>query len=265
MRILTDGFDLDDFFRRVTRVRGGCLLLDYDGTLAPFTEDRDKAFPYPGVRSLLNRIIESGRSRLILISGRALRDLTPLLGLKHPAEMWGSHGRERLTPDGVYAAAELSASSAQGIEDAKAWIAEAELSDRCEEKPAGLALHTRGLDPNAAEKIHFRVERRLGIIAEEKGLALHRFDGGVELRVPGVNKGNAVKTVLNEMGNDRPTAYLGDDLTDEDAFKAVKGRGVGALVRPEFRPTAADVWLKPPDELIDFLDRWLVASGGTHG
>ena len=58
-------------------------------------------------------------------------------------------------------------------------------------------------------------------------------------------------------------AYLGDDLTDEDAFKAVEGRGLGILVRKQWRSTAAAAWLKPPEELIRFLERWAeVCSGG---
>jgi trehalose-6-phosphatase len=54
-------------------------------------------------------------------------------------------------------------------------------------------------------------------------------------------------------------AYLGDDRTDEDAFKALAGRGLAVLVREELRPTAAAVWLRPPVELLDFLQRWMTA------
>jgi trehalose-phosphatase len=85
-----------------------------------------------------------------------------------------------------------------------------------------------------------------------------RFDGGVELRSVGCNKQSAVKAVLSETSPDSAVAYLGDDVTDEDAFRAVKLRGLGVLVRPELRQTEADVWLKPPHELLAFLRRWSV-------
>ncbi|NIP26121.1 MAG: trehalose-phosphatase, partial [Phycisphaerae bacterium] len=75
----------------------------------------------------------------------------------------------------------------------------------------------------------------------------------LELRVPGRDKGDAVGTILAEMNQDAVTAYLGDDLTDEDAFKAIKGKGIGILVREELRSTAADVWIRPPEELLTFL------------
>jgi trehalose-phosphatase len=80
--------------------------------------------------------------------------------------------------------------------------------------------------------------------------------------VPGRDKGFVVDTVLREMDTDTVAAYLGDDLTDEDAFKAINGRGLPVLVRGEFRPTAARCWLKPADELLAFLRRWQEACGG---
>jgi trehalose-6-phosphatase len=64
--------------------------------------------------------------------------------------------------------------------------------------------------------------------------------------------------VLSETAEDTAIAYLGDDITDEDAFRAVKVRGLGILVRTEFRETAADVWLRPPEELASFLQLWRV-------
>jgi len=63
------------------------------------------------------------------------------------------------------------------------------------------------------------------------------------------------------MGRETAAAYLGDDTTDEDAFKAIRGRGIGVLVRPQFHATAADFWLKPPEELLEFLERWHELGG----
>jgi trehalose 6-phosphate phosphatase len=58
------------------------------------------------------------------------------------------------------------------------------------------------------------------------------------------------------LGPDTAVAYLGDDRTDEDAFMALRGRGLAVLVRPDLRATAAEVWIRPPDELLLFLQRW---------
>ena len=56
-----------------------------------------------------------------------------------------------------------------------------------------------------------------------------------------------------------PAAYLGDDSTDEHAFEAMNGHGLSVLVRPRYRPTAAQLWLRPPDEVLDLLEQWLEA------
>src|SRR5690606_31080993 len=93
-------------------------------------------------------------------------------------------------------------------------------------------------------------------IASASGLLLDDFDGGVELKAAGINKGFAVQVLLGETPHTVPVAYLGDDKTDEDAFIELADRGLGVLVRAEARPTAASVWLRPPEELLDFLERW---------
>jgi trehalose-phosphatase len=88
---------------------------------------------------------------------------------------------------------------------------------------------------------------------------MEMFDGGVELRVPGRDKGTVVNAVLDEIAGTVAAAYLGDDQTDEDAFRALGDRGLKVLVRPEMRASEADLWLEPPDELLNFLDQWIEA------
>ena len=232
------------------------LLLDYDGTIAPFRVERDAAFPYPDVPPLLDRIIETG-TRVSLISGRWIKDLTPLLQLKRQPEIWGSHGWERRFADGRYAVAQPDADALKGLAQADTWSEEiSALGGRIEQKPACLAIHWRGLEPERIEQIRSRVLENWIWVARQTGLKVHSFDGGIELRVPGRSKGYAVETILEEAGSGAAVAFLGDDFTDEDAFRALKGKGLGVLVREQFRPTLADVWLRPPGELVDFLKRW---------
>jgi trehalose-6-phosphatase len=66
-------------------------------------------------------------------------------------------------------------------------------------------------------------------------MELLEFDGGIEMRMPGRDKGDAVRTILDEIGPEAPVAYLGDDATDERAFLALGTRGLSVLVRPESR------------------------------
>jgi trehalose 6-phosphate phosphatase len=257
MQVVNLQVDIDSFFNSLRGARRRALLLDYDGTLAPFAIERNQAFPYTGVREVLDRILASGDTRLVVISGRWTRDLIPLLGLRRRSELWGSHGWERLFPDGHYESVEPDARALAGLIQANKWRERIAILGGCtEQKAASLALHWRGLTPEAIAQIHELVNEPWTRLAQETGLEIHPFDGGIELRAPGRNKGHAVETVCAEIGNGAMIAYLGDDLTDEDAFRAIKGRGLGVLVRPELRPTLADLWLRPPEELLAFLTRW---------
>ncbi len=256
MKILEQQIDLENFFERRSQASRKALLLDYDGTLAPFHLERDKAYPYPGIPEMLDRIMKAPATRLVIITGRWIKDLTPLLQLKGQAEIWGSHGIERLKMDGSYEIAPMDEDALDGLVKADEWIQEVGLEMRSEEKPGCLAVHWRGLDGNEINRVRKQVESKWSLIARLSGLSLKEFDGGIELRVPARDKGDAVRTILAEMHDDPAVAYLGDDLTDEDAFKAIKGKGIGVLVREELRPTAADVWIRPPEELLEFLSGW---------
>jgi trehalose 6-phosphate phosphatase len=259
MQVLRPGFEIGQFMQEVSNAPQHALLLDYDGTLAPFRVERDQAVPYPGVLDLLSAIIAVPRTRVVVISGRWTQDLLPLLPIEPRPEIWGSHGWERLHPDGTHEHTALDARAAQSLADAYAWAKVAGLQDRCEQKPTSLAMHWRGLPQQRIHGLREAVLAAWVPLAEAAGLIPHEFDGGIELRAPGRDKGFALTTLLGELGADAAIAYLGDDMTDEDAFRALSGKGLGVLVRPELRPTEADLWIRPPDELLEFLALWLDA------
>ncbi|MBO0911528.1 MAG: trehalose-phosphatase [Acidobacteria bacterium] len=248
------------FFDRLRGAPSRALLVDYDGTLAPFTPDRNRAFPYRGIPELLSKISGSG-TRVVLISGRPASELVFLLGIDPHPEIWGVHGRERLMPDGTYLIDPPSPEHENALRLIARSLEEAGLSSRMEIKPGGLAVHWRGLRTDQREPIEAEVGARFGAGSNEHGLELIPFDGGLELGAPGRNKGDAVSAILVEAGQGVAAAYLGDDQTDENAFRAIKGRGFGILVGPEPRPTMADTWLRPPVEVARFLSDWLLACG----
>lgn len=261
---MNDVSGIEDFFRRLAIAPAACLMLDYDGTLAPFHVNPARAQPYAGVRAVLDRMQSGGHTRVVIISGRWSRDLLPLLGLERRPEIWGSHGWERLCPDGSFESAHVAPDALRRLVEVDEWSDEIEaLGGRCEFKPAGVAIHWRGNTPARISAIRDLVAARWATPALQSALEWHDFDGGIELRIPGRTKGFAVDAVLAGLAPGAASAYLGDDVTDEDAFRAIGGRGLGILVRNEPRQTAARHRLSPPDELLEFLHRWCVTREAT--
>src|SRR5215510_12338247 len=92
---------LEALFARLEHARDAVLMLDYDGTLAPFRVDPAQARPYPGIPATLDAIMQQGSTRVVLVSGRRAAEVPKLLGTHSQPEVWGSHGWERLRPGGA--------------------------------------------------------------------------------------------------------------------------------------------------------------------
>jgi len=238
------------------------LLLDYDGTLAGFRVNRFLAKPWAGVRELLTRIQAQGRTRLAVVTGRPANEIAPLLGLSEPIEVWGLHGAERLYPDGRRELELAPESTKTKLEGLKERLRRDALGGLFEDKANAAVMHWRGLGHRQQAHVEARTRALFEPLAKLDGLALLEFESGLELRA-GRDKGGAVDAILAEMlaagKKPGPVAYLGDDLTDEGAFNAVNGLDgprVSILVRSKWRETAAEVWIRPPADVVAFLERW---------
>lgn len=244
-------------FLRQVHQGNSLLLLDYDGTLAPFKVDRMQAVPYPGVISRLETLASTPSIRTIIISGRSLNDLKQLLPLSIPLELWGSHGLERQLPSGEITSFSPSAEQKNVLAEAKEICQKYAPQGACELKPFAVALHWRGLTPNVKEESEKYILPKWEELCSHAAMGIHRFDGGLELRPKGFGKGDVVLHLLKEISDEIPVAYLGDDHTDEQAFKALGTRGLKVLVKDSPRETLADFRLVPPNELLQFLDEWI--------
>jgi trehalose-phosphatase len=261
MEILRRDFSFREFFRALSESGRGVLVSDYDGTLAPFRVRREDAVPFPGVERRLQRLAASEKTRFVIVSGRGVDDLRRLVPHSGDFEIWGCHGAERRLVDGSHHVAELADKVHRGLAAVDAWAAANDLENCLERKPLSRAFHWRGLELSRIEQLRRLLADGWSQRAETFRLELHEFDGGLELRPSHLTKGNAAAAILKEVGGDTPLAYLGDDMTDEDAFRQIGNRGLKVLVRPEKRSTAADIWIVPPEELIWFLDSCLAALG----
>ncbi len=302
------GAQIEDFLAVLPHARRRLLMLDYDGTLAPFRAERGDATPYPGVVDLLQTLTQTG-DRIVLITGRPAADMAELLAMDPSPEIWGVHGLERRFPDGRLDRTEVAPAAARALEQAARWAENRGFAAFVEAKPGALALHWRGVESAPAATMRLAASAALPIIAREGHLELREFDGGLELRAPGPHKGDVVRRLLQAAapaeeraaptgapdaigaiqgavpaappGDDPPSptrlaaAFLGDDLTDEDAFRALKAARdeprfasavlLGVLVRSEDRPTDADDRLCPPQGLLAFLARWVEAAAQEEG
>ncbi len=254
----------------LARVRRGrsLLVLDYDGTLAPFRADRMAATPDPALLPALGRLAAAPRVRLVVLSGRPLAELERLLALDPLPELWGVHGWEHRLPDGRRDDPPLPASLASTLDAEQRRLAALDPA-RLERKVATLALHWRGVEAQAAQALQEQVAPRWReLAASAPELELRRFDGGLELRAAGRDKGRAMRELLASEPAGTPACYLGDDDTDEDAFRALADRAegdsgdttLGVLVAEEARPSAAGARVAPAEVRL-LLDRWADAAG----
>jgi trehalose 6-phosphate phosphatase len=257
---------LENFFKTFSKNIVPLLLLDYDGTLAPFRVDRFKARPWTGVREAIARIQHQRRTRIVVITGRPAKEIGPLLRgnppvIDLPVEVWGLHGAERLHVDGKRELEQAPPETQRRLDDLRDHLRHNNLGGQFEDKPNAAVMHWRGASPRTAKFIETRTRELFEPLSHLPGLNLLDFEGGLELRV-GRDKGGAIKALIAESAPGTPVVYLGDDLTDEAAFRAVNqasGPHLSILMRPESRETSADVWLRPPSELRGFLKRWAKA------
>jgi trehalose-phosphatase len=239
------------------------LQLESDGTLAGYRINRFHARPGAGVTTRLRARHREGRTHIAVVTGRPAAEIPSMLRLESPVEVWGLHGAERLYPDGRRELEEASPTACARLDEVREQLRRDAFGGLFEDKPNAAVMHWRGHSQRQAHVIERKTRALFEPLAEMDGLTLLEFEAGIELRV-GRDKGGAVEAIIAESGSGGPVSYLGDDLTDESAFRAVNsadGPHLSVLMRGQNRATAADIWLRPPEELRLFLRKWLAALG----
>lgn len=234
------------------------VFLDYDGTLTPIVSRPDQAVLTDSTRAILRTL--AAKIPVAILSGRELKDVRERVDIDRIVYA-GSHGFDIAGPRGLrrQEATEFLPAldvAEKELREKLAGIAGALL----ERKRFSIAAHYRNVNESDVPK----VERAVNEVAT-RHRELGRMDGKkVYELLPGIDwdKGRAVLWLLETPGLERAKVhpiYIGDDRTDEDAFRALGQRGVGILVSEEPRPTAASYSLKDPTEVEGFL-RELVAT-----
>jgi len=256
---------IPEFWERLQSARTSFLVLDYDGTVAPFHVVRMEAYPMAGVPDLISRIRDRTNGAIAVISGRPLSELTQLLDVPG-IMMVGNHGYEFRFPDGNLKTRKPFYDQREGLFKALATSFRKGLISRIETKVASIALHTRGLPEDEALSMEKWAMENWTPIASLHNLEVRKFNGGVELRCPGRDKGSALKFILSRQPDDAFCVYVGDDETDEDAFRVLKGRVIGIKVGNPDVPTSATGFLPDTKAVKNFLQGWAdLAPEGLSG
>jgi len=249
-------------WRMVELARHRLLMVDYDGTLAPFVEDRDRAWPHPRSLDGLRRIAQTGATSVVIVSGRPLADLERLVG-DLPVTLYGEHGWEQRAPDGSIVRPPLERVVAAAIDEAERLARSHGAGERLERKRSGLVLHTRGLPAPEALALEQRCAEAWQGLARLGLLRLDHINGGLEIRARQRDKGTVVLSLVSHAEPGTLAVFVGDDVTDEDAFEVVRDYGFGVRVGDDDRPSSAMARIATSEEVADWLDRWLQVTTET--
>lgn len=230
---------------------------DYDGTVAPIVSDPEKAFPHPESVRALRALSGLSGTTAAVISGRALRDLATLSRLPIEVQLVGSHGSE------------FDVGFVHAIDnDAKQLLDElvVELRDvaagnpgvTTEHKPASVALHVRNAAPAIAHRALTQVRQGA---ASWVGVQVTEGKAVIELAVIVTDKGDALD-ILRHQESASAAVFIGDDVTDEKAFRRLHGPDVGIKVGEgeslaEFRVSSTEDVSAVLAFLVEERRKWL--------
>ena len=241
------------------------VFLDYDGTLTPIVDRPELAIMTSAMRETVRKL--ASVCVTAIVSGRGLADVAALVKLDELIYS-GNHGFEISTP-GASAVhnekgrpfMEAVAAISRTIEERIANID----GSIVENKTYSLSVHYRLVSPERVPEIERIVDTALADYPN-----LHKRHGKKVFEIrPKIDwhKGKAVLLLLQTLdldGDDGVPTYVGDDITDEDAFRALKGRGIGVLVGTEARESAADYTLHNTDETQQFLQMLTDLARGSQ-
>jgi trehalose-phosphatase len=236
--------------------RDPAIFLDYDGTLTPIVDKPELALLSEDMRRTLEQLLD--KYKVAIVSGRGREDVENLVGIKGIFYA-GNHGFDIKGPE--FSMIQPDAERAMPLIQKAIDYFKEKLSSieglLVEEKRFSVAVHYRLVDQERyLSKIRAEVE---GLVAREESLRLIWGKKVFEI-LPNIywNKGCAIRWIaaaLKLSFKDDSIIYIGDDTTDEDAFRTIRSRGSTILVAEELRSSAADFWVKGPDSVKELFQK----------
>jgi trehalose 6-phosphate phosphatase len=235
--------ELDEALADFASRRPLLVASDYDGVLARLRDDPSAAVPEPGVAEALARIAAVDGVTVALVSGRGVADLQSTSGLSGPFRWVGSHGEEFDGP----LSGEL-AERRDALAERLAPLIDGVPGARLEVKPASVAVHVRQVSDRDAAAALLDDARA----AVDSSLTLKPGKDVLEVAVTDADKGTALRRLVSELGA-AGAMYLGDDVTDEDGFRALHRDGI--TVKVGDGPTDARYRVPDPAGALALLER----------
>jgi trehalose 6-phosphate synthase/phosphatase len=250
-------FDHEFEFRRELSGKDVFLFLDYDGTLAPIAETPEQASISHATHSLIARIAE--RMPLAVITGRGVDDVQQRIGIPE-AIYAGNHGSE-IRGGGKTLVTRQSEQERRMLEHLLHRLCAA-LSPY-----EGVLIEDKGVTASVHyRKVNLRdlpdLMEMFRSITQDYEKAFRVTHGKKVLEIRPVNawhKGDAVSWILENRGAGRTAIYIGDDVTDEDAFRTLKGRGISISVGGS---AYADYYVRKQEEVDRLLESLVSLAGG---
>jgi len=232
--------------RELARVKRLLVALDFDGTLAPEVDSPEQARAIPEARDAVLRLLALPHTRVALVSGRSLRSLVAVADLPDTTLLVGSHGIEiRLDdPDDRLSLDTTELEQVEVLHEVLGEVADAIDQVWLEVKPAGFALHTRLATDHDSRVAHLVALSEAN--AEIDNLTVRHGKNVLEFSVRSTTKGEAVEHLRRYTSADA-VFYAGDDVTDEDAFAALRADDLG--VKSGTGATEAAFRVAGPDEI----------------
>jgi trehalose-phosphatase len=239
------------------------LLADYDGTLAAIVGRPEDALLSASVRQKLQVLARKSEISAGVISGRQLAELKSLVAIEG-IYYSGNHGLEIEGPGlkYVHPQAESARATMQDLAVPLAEALENIAGVIIQEKGLSMSVHYRLVKPEKEDAVASAVKRITTRPREEGKIRVFAMKKVWEIRPPiDWDKGKAVETIRREIKSllklEQPlTVYLGDDTTDEDAFKVVRRpEGWGVYIGGENKYSKAEYYLESTAEVEKFLER----------
>lgn len=217
------------------------IASDFDGTLGPIVEHPDLARPSDGIMDALQRATLLPQTAVAVVSGRALEDLRTRAAPPPGCWLVGGHGAEIVGPRFQHHPPDVS-HALDAITEQLNRVAPISDGFFHERKPTSIAVHYRQVDPVRAASAVSAIERT---IAAPAGLHVQHGKMVIEVMAVESNKGKAL-TLLRHLTGATAIVYIGDDVTDEDAFASLGDQDVAMKIGDG--PTAADFCVSSIEE-----------------